>query len=233
MNILAMDTSGPSVSVAITDDARVLFESALTHGRTHSEWLMPMIERALTETGKRMTDIDLIAVVHGPGSFTGVRIGVVAARTMAQVADIPCIGINALQALAVNLPGVQGTICPILDARAGQVYGAAFSAGMPPVRLLPDEALKLPEYLDKVRALEGPLWFIGDGVPVFSVRIAETLGDQANFAPMHAQGLKASAAATLARHYAKDAVAYEQLLPYYLRAPQAERERAAREASHG
>ncbi len=233
MNILAMDTSGPSVSVALTDDTRVLFESVLTHGRTHSEWLMPMVERALAETGKRMSDIDLFAVVHGPGSFTGVRIGVVATRTMAQVADRPCIGINALEALAMNLSGVQGAVCPILDARAGQVYGAAFAAGLPPKRLLPDEALKLPEYLDKVRALGMPLWFVGDGVPVFAARIAEALGDRATCAPMHAQGLKASAAATLARHHAHEAVGYEQLLPYYLRAPQAERERAAREALHG
>ncbi len=241
MKILAVDTSGPSVGVALLDEDRLLFECELTHRRTHSEWLMPAVEQALAQTQLSPAEVDLYAAVVGPGSFTGVRIGVTTVKTLAQATGKPCIGVHALETLVAGVGAFDGAICPILDARAGQVYGAAFAPGLPPQRLLEDVACKLPEFLSQACALNKPLLFAGDGVPVFRERIAEALGDRAAFAPPHLCGLRAGAAATLARCRAEQAVDYATLMPLYLRAPQAERERAAKlaaqavveEASHG
>ena len=229
MNILAVDTSGPSVGVALLCGDRLVFECTLTHRRTHSQWVMPTVEQALAQTGHALDDVDLIASVVGPGSFTGVRIGVSTVKGLAQGLNKPCVAIDALEALAVGAQDAPGTLCPILDARAGQVYGAAFSAGLPPRRLLDDMAAKLEEYLAHIAALPAPFVFLGDGVAVFREALTVALGERARFAPPHACGLRAGCAAVLATQYADRAVGYAALRPLYLRAPQAERERAARE----
>ncbi|MCL2545481.1 MAG: tRNA (adenosine(37)-N6)-threonylcarbamoyltransferase complex dimerization subunit type 1 TsaB [Clostridia bacterium] len=228
MRVLAVDTSGPAVGVALLEGDRLLFECSLTHERTHSVWLMPAVEQALRQTERRLGDIDLFAAVAGPGSFTGVRIGVATVKSLAQVTGKPCIGIHALEALAAGAGEFSGAVCPLLDARAGQVYAAAFGPGLPPRRLLPDAALPLAEFLERAAELDAPLLFTGDGAPIFAGAIAERFGDAARIAPPHLCGLRAGAAAVLAREAAGSAVAYGALRPLYLRAPQAERERAAR-----
>jgi tRNA threonylcarbamoyladenosine biosynthesis protein TsaB len=198
------------------------------------------VEQALTQTETRLEQIDLFAAVVGPGSFTGVRIGVVTIKSLAQAAGKPCVGVHALEALAAGAGGSEGAICPLLDARAGQVYAAAFAPGMPPPRLLPDAACALDTFLARAAALTGPLLFLGDGAAAFAGRITDALGARAAFAPPHLRGLRAGAAAALALRRADLAVSFDALEPLYLRAPQAERERAARqaaaraeEASHG
>ncbi len=231
MRILAIDTSGASVGVALLEEDRLLFECTLTHKRTHSQWVMPAVEQALAQTERCMADIDLFAAVVGPGSFTGVRIGVTTVKSLAQAADKPCIGINALEALALGAGDFAGAVCPVLDARAGQVYGAAFAPGLPPRRLLPDDALALSDYLDKLEALGQSLLFVGEGAPAFAPAIAQRFGRAARIAPAHLGGLRAGAAAVLAAQAAEQAVAYTELQPLYLRAPQAERERAAKLAA--
>ena len=147
MNILALDTSGPVAGVAILKNGEAAYEAMAVNRFTHSVSLMPMVEEGFARSGLAIRDIDLFAVTAGPGSFTGVRIGVSTVKGLAHGAQKPCIGINALEALASGVPYYGGTVCPIQDARAGQVYGAAFKAGIPPQRLLKDEALKLPEYV--------------------------------------------------------------------------------------
>ncbi|MDR3051530.1 MAG: tRNA (adenosine(37)-N6)-threonylcarbamoyltransferase complex dimerization subunit type 1 TsaB [Oscillospiraceae bacterium] len=235
MNILALDTSGPSVSVSILAGACLRYEAALTHGRTHSQCLMPMVENALMETQMSLADMDALAAVVGPGSFTGVRIGVATVQGLARASNKPCLGINALEALAAGAGLQQGdiAICPLLDARAGQVYAAAFAPGLPPASLLPDEALPLADFLKKCASLGRPLLFLGDGAPVFRQAITASLGPLASFAPPHLCGLRAGAVAVLAGCYAAQAATGGALLPYYLRAPQAERERARRGAGCG
>jgi len=230
VRVLAVDTSGPSVGVALLEGERLLFECSLTHKRTHSVWLMPAVEQALRQTERRVEDIDLFAAVAGPGSFTGVRIGVATVKGLAQVTGKPCIGINALEALALGAGEFAGAVCPLLDARAGQVYAAAFGPGLLPHtrRLLPDAALPLTEFLERAAELAMPLLFAGDGAPAFAGAIAERFGDAARIAPPHLCGLRAGAAAVLAREMAAFAVPYGALQPLYLRAPQAERERAAK-----
>ena len=234
MNILMIDTSGPACGVAIARDGRVICELQLTSGKTHSQRVMPMVDQALEMCEMTAADIDLFGAVVGPGSFTGVRIGVSTVKALAHAAGKPCIGVDALEALAANVTGFDGVVCPILDARAQQVYGAMFEAGMPPVRLMDDEAEKLVLFLDRVENTGRDALFLGDGVAAFEGMIRERLGGKAHFAPAQHQGLRAASACALAMRYAENAENLKDcmtLLPLYLRAPQAERERAAREAA--
>ena len=234
MIILAMDTSGPVAGVAILRDGKLAYEGAAVNKMTQSVNMMPMVEEALTRSGLDIADIDLFAAVTGPGSFTGVRIGVTAVKGMAHGAGKPCIGIDALEALASGTFAAQGILCPIQDARAGQVYGAAFRSGMPPVRILPDMAEKLTEYLNKVQEAAGSdekLFFVGDGVATYRQAITDQLGERAVFAPEHCSYLRPAAVAMLAHMRQQEAVDYLTLAPVYLRAPQAERARAAKEAA--
>ncbi|MEG0512299.1 MAG: tRNA (adenosine(37)-N6)-threonylcarbamoyltransferase complex dimerization subunit type 1 TsaB [Clostridia bacterium] len=231
MNILAIDTSGPVAGVAILSNGEVAYEGAAVNRFTHSVNLMPMVEEALTHAGLDISAIDLFAAVTGPGSFTGVRIGVSAVKGMAHGAGKPCIGINALEALASGLCLSDALLCPIQDARAGQVYGAAFMAGMPPARILPDMAEKLDCYLDLVLACataNQQLCMVGDGVKPFRSAIEQRLGDRAYFPPAQLSFLRPSAVAMLALAHLDRQVDYLALQPVYLRAPQAERARAAK-----
>jgi tRNA threonylcarbamoyladenosine biosynthesis protein TsaB len=226
MIILAVDTSGPACGAAICRDDQVLYEAAAVNKHTHSASLLPMIDEAFVRSGLTVRDVDLFAAVVGPGSFTGVRIGVSTIKGMAHGAGKSCAGVHALQALAAGILETGALICPIQDARAGQVYGAAFESGMPPVRVLDDMAAQLETYLNSVLrvAKDGQkLLFVGDGVLTFRNAIVQTLGSRAAFPPAHLNGLRPSAVALLAR--LETPVDYLALLPLYLRAPQAERAR--------
>lgn len=237
MNILMIDTSGPACGVALMRDGRIVYESQLTHKQTHSQRIMPMVEDALERSDTTVGEIDLFGAVVGPGSFTGVRIGVSAAKAMAHAAGKRCIGVDALEALAANVIAFDGVVCPILDARAQQVYGAIFRPGAVPQRLHQDDALKLPLFLTEVEKTGQDALFLGDGVDVFEDAIRERLGARAHFAPPQHRGLRAASACALADAYVRaggETLDYIGLLPLYLRAPQAERERAAREGkAHG
>lgn len=228
MNILAVDTSGPVAGVAVLRDGEVAYEGAAVNRLTHSVNLMPMIEEALGRAGLDVSDVDLYASVTGPGSFTGVRIGVSAVKGMAHGAGKPCVGVDALEALAMGVSMNDMLLCPIQDARAGQVYGAAFLLGTPPVRVLDNMAEKLPAFIEKALAAAGgrPLCFLGDGVKTYQKAIEDILGDRAVFAPAHMRYLRPASVALLADLRKDEAVDYLTLMPVYLRAPQAERERA-------
>ena len=182
MLILAMDTSGPGCSTAILEDETLLYEARTVNKMTHSSSLMLMVEEALSKSGRSKADISLLAAVVGPGSFTGVRIGVAAAQGMARGLGILCVPVNALEAMAKSVILPDKVICTVRDARAGQVYGAAFYNGQ---RLFPDVALKLDEYLDKVSTMGESFFFLGDGVSINRDRITSKMGTQAVFAPAH------------------------------------------------
>ncbi len=226
MIVLAMDSSGPTAGVALMRDERLVYEATLNNGLTHSVNLMPMVEEAIDKSGIPLSDIDLFAAVVGPGSFTGVRIGVAAVKAMAQARGKLCIGVNALEALAYGLLEETDIICPIRDARVQQVYGAAFHQGN---RVMQDVALKLPLYVEQIDSLGHRFLFVGDGVEPSRQQLVASLGDRARFAPAHLNMLKAGAAAAIALRDAAQAVPPDQLAPLYLRKPQAERERQARE----
>jgi tRNA threonylcarbamoyladenosine biosynthesis protein TsaB len=247
LKILAIDTSGASVSVAALDGERVKFEVFEQSGLNHSRRLMVWIERALDAVGWTMRDIERVAVVVGPGSFTGVRIGVATARAFGQT-GIPCVGVNALEALAADA-GSSGLICPVLDARAGQVYAAAFWGGDPPVRVLADTACSLEALLcgadtpfNKIIGSDGkppsPILFTGDGAERLWDNIKDRLGERAERTPPNRRLPRASVVGRMALFAdvgrgsgISGAAPYSELVPLYLRAPQAERERHAREAA--
>ena len=229
MIILGLDTSGPACSCALVKDDALIQEVVMNTALTHSETLMPAIERVMDGAGVEMKDVDAIAVIAGPGSFTGVRIGVCAGRALAHAFDTPVCRINALEALAAGAPNSRGIVCPILDARRMQVYSAAFKmadCGMPE-RVLPDDARKLTDFLELLPKDE-TLMFTGDGVPVHEKTIREILGERAQFAPVHTRILRASSACFLAERKKDEWTGWDQLTPIYLRAPQAERERNER-----
>jgi len=228
LNILCVDTSGPVAGCALTADGRVLHSITALHGRTHSESIMPMVDEALSSSGLAVADLDCIAAVAGPGSFTGVRIGVCLAKGLAHAHDVPCARVDALEALSMNFAGYEGVVAPILDARRHQVYCAAFdvSSGLPH-RLLDDDALPIEAFLEKLPA-DGRIAFLGDGLDVFAPVIKAALGDRAFLAPANLRDIRPETAAVVAAARREAWMPGAQLTPIYLRAPQAERERKAR-----
>ena len=234
MNLLAMDTSGPVAGVSIIKDDQVVYEAMAVNKFTHSVSMMPMVEEALTHAGMNLEEMDALAVTVGPGSFTGVRIGVSTVKGMAHGAGKPCIPVDALEAMAFSAPFFEGVICPIQDARAGQVYGAAFAwKNGEFMRLMPDSAMKLEDYMDHLLTLGERFWFTGDGLNRYRDVIRQKLGDQAIIAPAALSYLRPGCAAALALEKREEQVDYLTLAPMYLRAPQAQREREAREARNG
>lgn len=225
LNILAIDTSGQAAGVAIARDQTLLYETVAINQLTHSVNIMPMVEQACILSSIAINEIDLIACVTGPGSFTGVRIGTSAAKAMAHAHHIKCIGVSSLETLS-DIP-FAGVVCPLLDARAGQVYAAAFKNGN---RLMADTAMKLDTYIETIRTLGECFLFVGDGVDAYRAVIFAAMADKAYFLPSHLNHIRASAAAHIAYQHASEAGDYLSLMPMYLRAPQAERERMAREA---
>ena len=226
MKLLVIDTSGPVCGVAVMEDEKVLCEYTAQNRNTHSANLMPMAEAALQSAGKTIGEMDAIAAVTGPGSFTGVRIGVATAKGLAHGAGIPCIPVDALEALSISAGGFDGVICPIQDARAGQVYGAAFRDGK---RMTADEPLKLEDFLEKILPFGERFLFLGDGVPVHREKILEILGEKAVFAPAHLNYLRPSAAGVLALR-SEARTDYLNLQATYLRPPNAQKNKKLLEA---
>lgn len=167
MKILSMDSSAAVASVALCEDGRLLAEYTVNNGNTHSETLLPMAENVLKAFSLTPDDIDIFAVSNGPGSFTGVRIGVATLKGLAFASNKPCVGVSTLNALAYNLLSVRGIICPVMNARRGQVYTAVFrSDGSTLERLLPDSAMSIEE-LDKLLSeYREPVYFCGDGYDI-------------------------------------------------------------------
>lgn len=232
MIMLLMDTSGPVAGVALMEDGQVRYEAMCINRFTHSQSVLPMVEEAYLHTGLTVENTDLFACVVGPGSFTGVRIGVSTVKGLAQVGRKPCIAVDALESMANGVRYFDGVICPIQDARAGQVYGAAFMGGTME-RLLADEPLVLEEYLVKAAAFGKKMMFLGDGMPVHREKIAATLGDRAVFAPAQMAYLRPAAAAEVAWQKKAEAVDFQALQPLYLRPPSAERQKNLKERANG
>ena len=230
MKILTIDTSGPVCGAAVMDEQKVCSEFTAQNRNTHSASLMPMIEAALNAAGTEMGDLDAIAAVTGPGSFTGVRIGVATAKGLAHGAGLPCIPVDALEALAVSAGEFDGVVCPIQDARAGQVYGAAFRGGE---RLTGNAPIKLEDFLDTVEPLGERFLFTGDGVPVHREAISRRLEGKAVFASPVRCFLRPSAAGWIALNKGIK-TDYLGLQATYLRPPNAQKNKKLLEAmKHG
>ena len=230
MRILAFETSAKAGSVALADDKTLLAESYQNTGLTHSQTVMVMAQQVLENCGLTAQDVDAVAVAAGPGSFTGVRIGVAAAKGFAWGRQIPCYGVSTLEAMALQLGADRGCVVPVMDARRSQVYNAIFRAGPEGLtRVTEDRAISLEELATELKNLEKPVFLVGDG----SVLCYNMLKDAVPgliLPPEHrmhqrAAGVALAALAEIARGAAGDAAA---LQPNYLRLSQAERERLAR-----
>ncbi len=198
---------------------------------THSVNLLPMIDTAFQSTGMTIREMDRLAVVTGPGSFTGVRIGVSTLKGLAHGANLPCVAVDALEAMAAGVGDFNGVICPIQDARAGQVYGAAFTMGDDgPERLMSDTPLKLEEYVATISSFGDRFLFLGDGMPVHRAKLAALLGDAAVFAKPPQAYLRPASVAFLAAKATKE-LDYLALQPMYLRAPNAAMNKKLTEAA--
>ena len=220
LKILAIDTSGPVCGVAVMKDGAIVYEASAINKMTHSVNLLPMIDTAMQSAGLTIAELGRIAVVSGPGSFTGVRIGVSTVKGLAHAHNTPCVAVDALECMAAGVGAFDGVICPVQDARAGQVYGAAFKAGdVRPERLMDDIPLKLEEYVERIKTLGEPFLFLGDGMPVHRAKLEKLLGDAAVFAKPQLAFLRPACAAYLAS--LAETVDYLALEPLYLRAPNA------------
>ena len=227
MNILAVDTAGKTAAVAVLRDDVLLYEAQCNNGLTHSETLLPMIDTALRCAGLDMDRLDLLAVTNGPGSFTGLRIGLSVVKGLAQPRQLPCVGVSTLAALAYGCTG-EGTVIGALDARRGQVYWAGFDLASH-ARLTEDAAEPVEKLEKFIKTCKKPLLFVGDGATLCYNRY----GQEPGVVPCPpALGILRGAGVALAakaQWEREGAVSPALLLPDYHRLSQAERERAARE----
>lgn len=230
--ILAVDTSAKPVSCALARDGCVLASFYANTGLTHSQTLMPMIENLLKVTGHIVADLDAIAVNTGPGSFTGVRIGVSAVKGLAFTDDFPCISVSTLESMAENTVATPGVvICCVMDARCQQVYGALFEKNADGItqRLSDDAALTVAQMGERLIALGRPVILVGDGSEL-CYRVWKDNIPNVFLAPATVRYQNAAATALIAcRRFAEGSiVSADELQPIYLRLPQAERELNAR-----
>lgn len=227
MKILALDSSSNVASAALMDNGILLGEYSVNYKQTHSQTLLPMIDTLLKVVEADVEAVDLFAVANGPGSFTGLRIGLATVKGLAHACNKPVVGVSTLLALAYNLPHCDGLVAPILDARRDQVYTAVYQWENGVIKTHTEPcAVSIDSLLDILQKAGQKAVFLGDGIARFGDRIRETLGSMAYFAPGSAALQRASSVAAAAQtiYAAGGAVACSQLLPVYLRKSQAERE---------
>ena len=231
MKILAFETSAKAGSVALMEDGKLLGENYQNTGLTHSQTLLSMAEALLAHCGYAPKDVEAVAVAAGPGSFTGVRIGVAAAKGLAWGGEKPCYGVSTLEAMALNLGVYEGIVCPVMDARRSQVYNALFRAeGGVLTRLQPDRAISLEELAEELKKYQEPIFLVGDG----SILCYNTLLKDVPLLRLpaeHRMHQRAAGVALAAQKQIEAGIPGDgaALSPNYLRLSQAERERMARE----
>ena len=240
MRILALDSSGLVASVAVVEDGamddQVVAEYTVNYKKTHSQTLLPMLDEIVKMTEMDLNTVDAIAVAGGPGSFTGLRIGSATAKGLGLALKKPLIHIPTLEGLAYNLCGITDIVCPIMDARRGQVYAGIYEFKNQEIQVLEDQMAvpieelgeKLKKYLKEGRRVT----FLGDGVPVHKAKLTEEIlpGENITFAPANMNRQRAASVGTLGMQYYKEGkieTAMEHQ-PDYLRVSQAERERKER-----
>ena len=229
--LLAFETSAKAASVALFEGDRLLGEQYQNTGLTHSQTLMVMAQELLSQCGRTAAQVEAAAVAAGPGSFTGVRIGVAAAKGFAWGAQIPLYGVSTLEAMALGLGAWEGYVCPVMDARRSQVYNALFYVNQGKVvRQCEDRAISLADLEKELKILSKPIFLVGDGSNLRYNTLLKSV-PQLVLPPEHrlhqrAVGVGLAAFARIAAGDAGDGAA---LTPNYLRLSQAERERLERQ----
>lgn len=223
MKILSVDSSSVTASVAITENGNILAENFINNGLTHSQTLMPMVEKTIGESGISVKDIDMFAITHGPGSFTGVRIGIASIKGMADALDKKCIAVSTLEALAQPLKNDDVIACAVMDARCNQVYTALFCKGE---RLCNDKAILIDELGEELKEYDKKIVFIGDGSVLCYDKLNEIIQncDVADEKIRYVHGSSIGFVAEDKIKNGEEPINSANLVPFYLRLPQAERE---------
>ncbi|MCX7749252.1 MAG: tRNA (adenosine(37)-N6)-threonylcarbamoyltransferase complex dimerization subunit type 1 TsaB [Clostridia bacterium] len=227
MKVLAIETSSLVASVAAVEDGRLLGEYTINHKKTHSQKLMPMIKALMDTLEIAPKDIDLYAASSGPGSFTGLRIGITTIKAIAYSLDKPVLGVPTLDALAYNIPNNECMICPIMDARNDQVYTALYKwENNKQIKCTEDMGIPVTELIEMVKAENKEIIFVGDAVPKHQKLISSTLSVKSHFAPENLMLQRAASVAQLALIIAAGGRMEKasDMVPFYLRKSQAERE---------
>ncbi len=228
IKILALDSTAEVSSVCVCEDERLVCEVTVNTGNTHSQTLLPAVEQALRMAEMSVNDIDVFACSTGPGSFTGVRIGVATVKGIAYGKDKPCVSVSTLEALAYNLIGNDGLICPVMNARRSQVYNALFKCenGML-TRLCDDRALAIAELDEELSQWSENVYLSGDGYGITEKAFIKT---KLSYVPERQRYQSAYSVAQIAlkKYCLGECVDDAALVPIYLRPSQAERERQER-----
>ncbi len=222
MLVMGIDTSTTQGGVALLSGQGVICEYTLNIKATYSERLLPLIDRALQDAGITLGQVDGFAVAVGPGSFTGLRIGLSTAKGLVVVGGQPLVGVSTLEAMAWTLPFCTHPVCPILDARKGEIYCALFRhEGDRLIRLMDDAAIAPDRLLSRIQQ---PTVFLGDGLVVYEGLVQSQLKELALFSPLAGRGGRAAAVADLGRRrlLRGDRDDLVQLAPQYLRPSEAE-----------
>ncbi len=233
MKILGIECTAAPVSCALYEDGKFLGVYFLNQKVTHSQTLLPMVESVLKLSNINLSDIDVIAVTAGPGSFTGVRIGISAVKGLCFADNKPCIPVSVLEAMAYNLIGQECIVCSTMDARCNQVYNAIFKVrGESVERLCDDRALMIDELYDNLKGIKSKysnakIIVVGDGADLFYNAIKDKDKELNINLAVETQKWQNAAGVCLAakdRAIRKETISNDELLPVYLRLPQAERE---------
>lgn len=232
MKILAVDSSGLVASIAVAEDDNLLAEYTMNYKKTHSQTLMPMLQEVKNMIELDLNSIDAIAIAAGPGSFTGLRIGSATVKGLGLALDKPVVEVPTLEGLAFNLCGTSHLVCPLMDARRNQVYTGIYrfvsADNQWQMQTVQEQcAVDVTEILQICNDLGEPVIFLGDGVPVYADKIAESCQVPYTFAPSNMNRQRAASVAALGMLYAKQGkfVSAAEHAPEYLRKSQAERER--------
>lgn len=226
MTVLAIDTSSSVAAVAVSRDGVLLGEYTLNNGLTHSQRLLPMVNELLKSLGMSINDIDVFACSSGPGSFTGLRIGISSVKGFAFPENKPCVAVSGLEAIAFNHLHTDYIICPLMDARAGQVYNAIYKRFRGKLKAVSQpRAVEIEKVIAELKALDEKVLFLGDGVRP-NLEIIKTLGTKAVIGEFNNNMQRAATIALIAEEKAKkgETVAPAELEAEYLRKSQAERE---------
>ena len=228
MKLLTIDTSTSTCSVSLTIGERVVFECLLNSEKTPASRLLRLIDTALGEAGLGITELDGIGVALGPGSFTGLRIGIATVKGLALAAKKPVAGFSSLAMLAMNIPWAAYQVCPMFDAKKKEIYTAVYSCRELPVPVVADCVVSPEDFLE---GLDGVTIFVGEGALAYRDLIVYRLGERALFAPSSAQQPRASYGAVLARGaFARgEIIPLAALVPRYIRASEAELAKVKRE----
>lgn len=235
MKILGLDSTAGPASVALLEDGKILGEFFIHTKLTHSVTLMPMCRALLENTNTKMEEIDAFAIAAGPGSFTGVRIGVAAVKGMAQALDKPCVSVSALEAMAQNLKGTDCTVCAVMDARCSQFYNALFESKNGVIcRLTEDRALSSEELAAELLQKKGRIILTGDGSDIAMRLMAQSVPNlepaQEQIKYQRASGVCLAAAG---KYQNGQTLTAAELMPVYLRLPQAQRELLQKKKTEG